>query len=50
MDFTKNKQNLIWLGIAAVAAAFFLYSGKINLPNQQQSQSPQHQTPGALKW
>jgi hypothetical protein len=35
MDFTKNKQNLIWLGIAAVAAAFFLYSGKINLPNQQ---------------
>jgi hypothetical protein len=48
MDFTKNKQNLIWLGIAAVAAAFFLYSGKINLPNQQQSQSPQHQTPGSI--
>lgn len=46
----KNKQNLIWGGIALVALAFFLYSGKLSLPNQRQTQSPQNQTPGALKW
>lgn len=46
----KNKKNLIWGGIALVALAAFLYSGKLSLPNQHQTQSPQHQTPGAIKW
>lgn len=48
----KNKQNLIWGGIGLVALAFFLYSGKLSLPSQQSqsTQSPQHQTPGAIKW
>lgn len=44
----KNKQNLIWGGIALVALAAFLYSGKLSLPNQRQTQSPQHQTPGSI--
>jgi hypothetical protein len=48
MDFFKNKQNLIWGGIALVALAFSLYSGKLSLPGQYQSQSPQHQTPGSI--
>lgn len=46
MDF-KNK-NVIWGAIGLLALIAFIYTGKHNLPSQQQSQSPQHQTPGSI--